>query len=120
MTGTFSDTAQTVTYTYTKKPFLAADVTVKYVDNEGNQLHESQTLKGNIGDKYDASKPDYQLPIDGYTLDTNRLPDNMTGTFNETEQTVTYVYTKNTLQIIDNSKQVTSNTKTENNNIKQI
>ena len=46
---------------------------------EGNQLHESQTLKGNIGDKYDASKPDYQLPIDGYTLDTNRLPDNMTG-----------------------------------------
>ena len=35
--------------------------------------------KGNIGDKYDASKPDYQLPIDGYTLDTNRLPDNMTG-----------------------------------------
>ena len=42
----------------------------------------------------------------------------MTGTFNETEQTVTYVYTKNTLQIIDNSKQVTSNTKTENNNIK--
>ncbi|MBF0724561.1 MucBP domain-containing protein [Enterococcus gallinarum] len=118
MTGTFSDTAQTVTYTYTKNPFLAADVTVKYVDNEGNQLHESQTLKGNIGDKYDASKPDYQLPIDGYTLDTNRLPDNMTGTFNETEQTVTYVYTKNTLQIIDNSKQVTSNTKTENNNIK--
>ncbi|WP_279281933.1 MucBP domain-containing protein [Enterococcus gallinarum] len=118
MTGTFSDTAQTVTYTYTKNPILAADVTVKYVDNEGNQIHESQTLKGNIGDKYDASKPDYQLPIDGYTLDTNRLPDNMTGTFNETEQTVTYVYTKNPLQIINNSKQVTSNTKTENNNIK--
>ncbi|RBT42485.1 hypothetical protein EB54_00803 [Enterococcus gallinarum] len=118
MTGTFSDTAQTVTYIYTKDPILAADVTVKYVDNEGNQIHESQTLKGNIGDKYDASTPDYQLPIDGYTLDTNQLPDNMTGTFNETEQTVTYVYTKNTLQIIDNSKQVTSNTKTENNNIK--
>ena len=118
MTGTFSDTAQTVTYTYTKNPFLAADVTVKYVDNEGKQIHESQTLKGNIGDKYDASTPDYQLPIDGYTLDTNQLPDNMTGTFNETEQTVTYVYTKNTFQIIDNSKQVTSNTKTENNNIK--
>ena len=118
MTGTFSDTAQTVTYIYTKDPFLAADVTVKYVDNEGNQIHESQTLIGNIGDKYDASTPDYQLPIDGYTLDTNRLPDNMTGTFNETEQTVTYVYTKNTFQIIDNSKQVTSNIKTENNNIK--
>ena len=118
MTGTFSDTAQTVTYTYTKNPFLAADVTVKYVDNEGNQIHESQTLIGNIGEKYDASTPDYQLPIDGYTLDTNQLPDNMTGTFNETEQTVTYVYTKNTFQIIDNSKQVTSNTKTENNNIK--
>ncbi|GAB7307153.1 hypothetical protein EGLA_19210 [Enterococcus gallinarum] len=118
MTGTFSDTAQTVTYIYTKDPIRAADVTVEYVDNEGNQLHESQTLIGNIGEKYDASTPDYQLPIDGYTLDTNQLPDNMTGTFNETEQTVTYVYTKNTFQIIDNSKQVTSNTKTENNNIK--
>ncbi|MHC5955885.1 MucBP domain-containing protein, partial [Enterococcus gallinarum] len=32
----------------------AADVTVEYVDNEGNQIHESQTLKGNIGEKYDA------------------------------------------------------------------
>lgn len=118
MTGTFSDTAQTVTYIYTKDPIRAADITVEYVDNEGNQIHESQTLIGNIGEKYDVSTADYQLPIDGYTLDINQLPDNMTGTFNDTAQTVTYVYTKNILQIIDSSTQAKSNTKTENNNIK--
>ncbi|MFD2391061.1 MucBP domain-containing protein [Enterococcus gallinarum] len=118
MTGTFSDTAQTVTYIYTKDPIRAADITVEYVDNEGNQIHEPQTLIGNIGEKYDVSTADYQLPIDGYTLDINQLPDNMTGTFNDTAQTVTYVYTKNILQIIDSSTQAKSNTKTENNNIK--
>ena len=58
------------------------------------EIHESQTLKGNIGEKYDASTPDYQLAIDGYTLDSTQLPDNMTGTFSDTAQTVTYIYTK--------------------------
>ncbi|WP_412767936.1 MucBP domain-containing protein, partial [Enterococcus gallinarum] len=101
MTGTFSDTAQTVTYVYTKDPIHAADVTVEYVDNEGNQIHESQTLKGNIGDKYDANTPDYQLTIDGYTLDSTQLPDNMTGTFSENAQTVTYVYIKDPVPAAD-------------------
>ncbi|WP_347083088.1 MucBP domain-containing protein, partial [Enterococcus gallinarum] len=101
MTGTFSDTAQTVTYVYTKDPIHAADVMVEYVDKEGNQIHESQTLKGNIGDKYDANTPDYQLAIDGYTLDTTQLPDNMTGTFSDTAQTVTYIYTKDPIRAAD-------------------
>ncbi|WP_291290734.1 MucBP domain-containing protein, partial [Enterococcus sp.] len=116
--GTFSDTAQTVTYVYTKNPIPAADVTVKYVDNEDNQIHESQTLQGNIGEKYDVSTADYQLTIDGYTLDKAQLPKNMTGTFSNMAQTVTYVYTKNILQIIDSSTQAKSNTKTETSNIK--
>ena len=33
--------------------------------------------------------PTYQLTIDGYTLNTTQLPDNMTGTFSDTAQTVT-------------------------------
>jgi LPXTG-motif cell wall-anchored protein len=116
--GTFSDTAQTVTYVYTKNPIPAADITVKYVDNEGKQIQNPQTLKGNIGEKYDVSTADYQLTIDGYTLDKAQLPKNMTGTFSNTAQTVTYVYTKNILQIIDSSTQAKSNTKTETSNIK--
>ena len=101
MTGVFSDTAQTVTYVYIKDPVPAADVTIEYVDSEGNQLHESQILKGNIGEKYDASTPTYQLTIDGYTLDATQLPDNITGVFSDTAQTVTYVYTKDPVPAAD-------------------
>ncbi|WP_347094165.1 MucBP domain-containing protein, partial [Enterococcus gallinarum] len=101
MTGTFSENAQTVTYVYIKDPVPAADVMVEYVDNEGNQIHEPQTLSGNIGEKYDVSTPTYQLTIDGYTLDTNQLPDNMTGVFSDTAQTVTYVYIKDPVPAAD-------------------
>ena len=118
MKGTFSDTAQTVIYVYTKNPIPAADVTIKYVDSEGREIHKTQILSGNIGEKYDVSTAEYQLTIDGYTLDKAQLPKNMTGTFSNTAQTVTYVYTKNILQIIDSSTQAKSNTKTETSNIK--
>ncbi|WP_291292568.1 MucBP domain-containing protein, partial [Enterococcus sp.] len=101
MTGFFSDVAQTVSYIYTKDPIPAADVTVKYVDNDGKEIHESQTLSGNIGEKYDVSTAKYQLTIDGYTIDTAQLPDNMTGIFSDTVQTVTYVYTKNPIPAVD-------------------
>ncbi|WP_282799172.1 MucBP domain-containing protein [Lactococcus lactis] len=94
-TGTMSDTAQTVTYVYSKNPVKAADVTVKYLDADGNEIHDAQTISGNVGDEYDASTDTYKLAIDGYTLDETKLPDNATGTMSDTAQTVTYVYTKN-------------------------
>ncbi|MEB5953222.1 MucBP domain-containing protein, partial [Enterococcus innesii] len=93
--GVFSETAQTVTYVYTKNPIPAADVTVEYVDTEGNEIRASQTISGNVGDSYDASTEKYQLKIEGYTLDESQLPENLKGVFSETAQTVTYVYTKN-------------------------
>ncbi|OQO83116.1 cell wall anchor protein [Enterococcus casseliflavus] len=99
--GVFKETAQTVTYIYTKNPVPAADVTVEYVDTEGNEIHPSQTISGNIGDSYDASTDQYQLSIDGYTLDESQLPENTTGVFSETVQTVTYVYTKNPVPAAD-------------------
>ncbi|MEC5317324.1 MucBP domain-containing protein, partial [Enterococcus casseliflavus] len=46
--GVFNETAQTVTYIYTKNPVPAADVTVEYVDTEGNEIHPSQTISGNV------------------------------------------------------------------------
>ena len=99
--GVFSETAQTVTYVYTKNPIAAADVTVEYVDTEGNEIHASQTISGNVGDSYDASTEKYQLTIDGYTLDKSQLPENSKGTFSEKAQTVTYIYTKNPIPAAD-------------------
>ncbi|OTO11232.1 hypothetical protein A5882_003157 [Enterococcus sp. 4E1_DIV0656] len=100
-TGVFSETVQTVTYVYTKNPVPAADITVRYVDTEGNEIHDSQTISGNIGDLYDASTDQYKLSIDGYTLDESQLPENLKGVFSETAQTITYIYTKNPVSAAD-------------------
>ncbi|MBV6376552.1 LPXTG cell wall anchor domain-containing protein, partial [Enterococcus casseliflavus] len=99
--GVFSETAQTVTYVYTKNPIPAADVTVEYVDTEGNEIHASQTISGNVGDSFDVSTDQYKLSIDGYTLDESQLPENLKGVFSETAQTITYVYTKNPIPAAD-------------------
>ncbi|MGH1649519.1 MucBP domain-containing protein [Enterococcus gilvus] len=85
-TGTFTEGAQTVTYVYEKSN--AAPVTVKYVDEEGNELAPSDKLAGRLGDPYESSAKE----ITGWTL--KETPSNATGTFSETEQTVTYVYEK--------------------------
>lgn len=73
----------------------AADVTVEYVDTDGNEIHATQVISGNVGDDYDATTDVYKLTISGYTLDTKQLPDNGTGVMSDQAQTVTYVYTKN-------------------------
>ena len=99
--GVFSETAQTVTYIYIKNPIPAADITVKYVDTEGNEIHDSQTISGSIGDSYDASTHQYKVTIEGYTLDETQLPENSKGIFSETAQTVTYIYTKNSVPAAD-------------------
>ncbi|MFW8577285.1 MucBP domain-containing protein [Enterococcus entomosocium] len=99
--GVFGETVQTVTYVYTKNAVLAADIMVEYIDTEGNEIHASQTISGNVGNPYDASTENYQLTIDGYTLDESQLPENTTGVFGETVQTVTYVYTKNPVPAAD-------------------
>ncbi|MFQ6577810.1 MucBP domain-containing protein [Enterococcus casseliflavus] len=99
--GVFSETAQTITYIYTKNPIPAADVTIEYVDLEGNEIHASQTISGNVGDSFDASTDQYKLSIDGYTLDESQLPENLKGVFSETTQTVTFIYTKNPVPAAD-------------------
>jgi len=99
--GVFSEKAQTITYIYTKNPIPAADVTVEYVDTEGNEIHASQTISGNVGDSFDASTEQYQLKIEGYTLDESQLPENLKGVFSESAQTVTYIYTKNPVPAAD-------------------
>jgi LPXTG-motif cell wall-anchored protein len=95
-TGTFSDQTQTVVYVYKKETQVVAgeDVEVRYVDELGNEIHESKTISGNMGESYDATTAEYQLTIPGYSLDLANLPANRTGTFTDQAQTVVYVYKK--------------------------
>ena len=83
---------------------VAADVTVKYVDTDGNEIHASQVITGNVGDDYDATTDVYKLTISGYTLDTKQLPNNGTGVMSDQAQTVTYVYTKNSDKVKDSER----------------
>ncbi|EGO5077016.1 BspA family leucine-rich repeat surface protein, partial [Enterococcus faecalis] len=87
--------------TYVWQPQAAADVTVKYEDEEGNELHAPQTIKGNVGEDYDATTPQYQLTIPGYSLDQSKLPENSTGKLTEQAQTVVYVYKKDPVKAAD-------------------
>ncbi|EAK9824880.1 class 1 internalin InlJ [Listeria monocytogenes] len=89
-TGQFTSSAQTVNYIYTKNPAPEKGVVeIHYVDENNKQLSSSTEISGTVGDNY-TTEP---KTIDGYTLTTT--PDNATGTFNTSSQTVTYVYTKN-------------------------
>ncbi|EAC5860550.1 class 1 internalin InlJ [Listeria monocytogenes] len=89
-TGQFTSSAQTVNYIYTKNPAPEKGVVeIHYVDENNKQLSYATEISGTVGDNY-TTEP---KTIDGYTLTTT--PDNATGTFNTSSQTVTYVYTKN-------------------------
>ncbi|EAK8466324.1 cell surface protein, partial [Listeria monocytogenes] len=93
-TGNFTKTTQTVTYHYTKTAVPAGDVTVQYVNQDGKEIQAPQTIRGNMGEAYDATTTEYKLAIDGYSLDTAKLPTNASGDFTNQAQLVTYVYTK--------------------------
>lgn len=66
----------------------AADVTVKYVDESGKQVADSETLTGFIGEDYTA----VAKTVDNFEL--TKTPANATGVFSDTAQTVTFVYKK--------------------------
>ncbi|WP_242180726.1 MucBP domain-containing protein [Listeria monocytogenes] len=117
-TGTFTTTSQSVTYVYTKNIVAAEPVTVNYVDDTGKTLAPSETLNGNVGDTYNATAKQ----IDGYTLSTT--PNNATGTFNTSSQTVTYVYTQNivaaepvTVNYVDDTGKTLAPAETLNGNV---
>ncbi len=82
--GTFGTDPQTVTYVYEKAE--AAPVTVEYVDTDGKELVDAETLNGTIGDSYETQAKE----IDGYVL--KETPENAKGIFSDKAQTVTYVY----------------------------
>ena len=89
--GQFTDKEQTVTYVYTKDPVVGGNVTAKYVDGAGNTLSDNVVKSGNIGDDYSTD----QKAIPGYTF--KEVQGSASGQFTDKEQTITYVYTKNSV-----------------------
>lgn len=94
-TGKFTNNSQIVTYIYDKKAIPAANLTIEYLDENGNQIHEPKIISGNVGDPYDATVETDQLQIEGYTLDTNKLPSNAKGILSNEPIQVKYIYIKN-------------------------
>ena len=86
--GQFTDKEQTITYVYTKDPVAGANVTAKYVDENGKTISDDVVKNGNVGDSYTTE----QKAIPGYTF--KEIQGSASGQFTDKEQTVTYVYTK--------------------------
>ncbi|WP_208907619.1 MucBP domain-containing protein [Levilactobacillus yiduensis] len=84
-TGTFSDTAQTVTFVY--KEAVSA-VTVHYQDDQGATIKPDDTETGKVGDAYAIDHP----AISGYTY--KETVGDATGTYADTPTEVTFIYTK--------------------------
>ncbi|WP_228474656.1 MucBP domain-containing protein [Listeria welshimeri] len=96
-TGEFTKEAQVVNYIYTQTPVPAANLTIKYLDENGNQIHEPKIISGNVGDPYDVTGDLDELQIEGYTIDTTKLPANATGVLSNDQIQVIYIYNKKTL-----------------------
>ena len=96
-TGVFTDQPQNIEFIYsadpesnsTITPIKAADVTVYYQDENGNQIAPETVLQGNVGDGYTTGT----VEIPGYTLKVR--PENATGFFSTEPQSVTYIYAQN-------------------------
>ncbi|MBK0140691.1 MucBP domain-containing protein [Enterococcus sp. S77] len=82
--GIFSEEPQEVIYVYDRSD--AAPVTVKYEDNEGNQLSEPTILSGKVGLPYESEPKE----IPGWYVP--ETPSNARGIFSEDAQEVIYVY----------------------------
>ncbi|EAD9020222.1 class 1 internalin InlJ [Listeria monocytogenes] len=100
------------------QPIKGEDVTVHYLDDKGEKLAADEVLSGNLDDPYTSNAKD----IPDYTLTTT--PDNATGTFTTTSQSVTYVYTKNivaaepvTVNYVDDTGKTLAPSETLNGNV---
>jgi len=87
--GSFTEAPQTVTFIFKKSPIPTSTVTASYQDTDDNKLSEDITLTGAIGDTYTADKKTFE----GYTF--KNVIGNISGKFEETPQTVTFIFEKN-------------------------
>ncbi|WP_207702169.1 MucBP domain-containing protein [Candidatus Enterococcus ferrettii] len=85
--GKYTLEPQIVTYIYSNKGTIA----IHYVDEAGNELAAAEQQTGVIGEKYETTAK----AIAGWKL--KDAPENAKGTYQEQEQTITYVYVKDSL-----------------------
>ena len=115
-TGVFTDQQQNVKFIYsvdpestsTTTPIKAADVTVSYQDENGNQIAPETILQGNVGDGYTTGTveiPDYTLKV---------RPENATGFFSTEPQSVTYIYARNNAIPEENDQNSPTNSSSNN------
>ena len=115
-TGVFTDQPQNVKFIYsadpesnsTITPIKAADVTVYYQDENGNQIAPETVLQGNVGDGYTTGTveiPDYTLKV---------RPENATGFFSTEPQSVTYIYARNNTIPEENDQNDPTNSSSNN------
>jgi hypothetical protein len=88
--GIITEEPQTVTYVYKKK---AGDVIVKYVDTQGKEIDKQEKFSGFVGDTYES----IQKSIDGYKFKKVEGAD-PSGKLTDQSQTVTYIYTSDSLR----------------------
>lgn len=96
LTGQYSDTAQNITLVYQAKttPVTNGTVTVKYVDEQGNEIKTMQTLTGKIGSYYNLNP----VEINGYTYE--KTTGNLTGQYTKDEQIITLIYKKDVVSTV--------------------
>ncbi|EAC3781122.1 lmo0171 family class 1 internalin [Listeria monocytogenes serotype 1/2b] len=80
--------SETVTITVKVPEAKIGKITIQYMDSENNELAESNTITGEVGETYETLAKE----IEGYTLKEN--PANSSGVFEETRQTIQYIYVK--------------------------
>ncbi|MFS1007221.1 bacterial Ig-like domain-containing protein [Enterococcus casseliflavus] len=81
--------------------FTNSHLTIKYVDESGNEIYPSRRIDDSTNQPYNVSTSDYIPQIPGYELDTSKLPSNAIGVFQRGEFTVTYVYQKAQIDYTD-------------------
>lgn len=72
-------------------------VIVNYIDEKGNEILESETITGKVGEEYDIDL----VKAEGYILEN--VPVNKSGNFDFNDQEVNFVYTKDNTTVATDS-----------------
>lgn len=106
---------QSYTYSFVERLFTAheslGEVTVHYVDENGNKIHDDKVLGNIIGEGFDEQP----ISIDGYVF--SRTLGNAKGVFSKDPQSITFIYTHKEATPAENNPETPSQDKPENPNV---
>ncbi|MGT4666036.1 MucBP domain-containing protein, partial [Enterococcus hirae] len=71
-----------------------ATVTIKYVNEQGQEIKAPEVMDGYEGETYDYREKISSTSISGYALDTEQMAENIKGKFTDTNQEITVRYKK--------------------------